>query len=114
MKADIERAVDDLADELDKLSRHIHDHPELCYLEVQASCWLGAFLESKGIHVERGVGGGPTAFRASVAGAGDGPTVAIMCEYDALPGIGHACGHNVIAGAGAGAGAALAALRTRL
>src|SRR5262249_42007486 len=58
--------------------------------------------------VERGVGGLPTAFRAEVAGAGDGPTIAVMAEYDALPGIGHACGHNVIATAGAGAGAALA------
>jgi amidohydrolase len=114
IKAAIERAVDGLADELDKLSRQIHEHPELCYQEVQACSWLCAFLESKGLHVERGVGGVPTAFRASVRGAGDGPTVAIMCEYDALPGIGHACGHNVIAGAGAGAGAALAALRTQL
>jgi amidohydrolase len=114
IKIDIERAVDDLADELDKLSRQIHDHPELGYQEVQACGWLCAFLESKGLHVERGVGGVATAFRASVRGAGDGPTVAIMCEYDALPGIGHACGHNVIAGAGAGAGAALAILRARL
>ena len=52
---------------------------------------------------ERGVGGLPTAFRAEVSGAGDGPTIAVMAEYDALPGIGHACGHNVIATAGAGA-----------
>jgi amidohydrolase len=113
-KDDIRRAVDALGDELETLSRKIHAHPELGYQEVQASAWLADFLESKGMQVERGVGGVATAFRASVAGAGPGPTVAIMCEYDALPGLGHACGHNVIATAGAGAGAALAALRARL
>jgi amidohydrolase len=114
LKDEIQRAVERLADELEALSRRIHDHPELGYEERQASDWLSEFLESKGFRVERGVGDVPTAFRATVDGAGPGPTVAIMCEYDALPGIGHACGHNVIATAGAGAGAALALLRSRL
>jgi amidohydrolase len=114
LKTDITRAVDGLADELEALSRKIHDHPELGYQEVQACAWLCAFLEAKGFHVERGVGGVPTAFRATVNGGGGGPTVAVMCEYDALPGIGHACGHNIIATSGAGAGAALAVLGSRL
>jgi amidohydrolase len=114
VKHDIQHAVDGLAGELEALSRRIHDHPELGYNEVQASGWLTAFLETKGFEVERGVAGVPTAFRATVNGGGNGPTVAIMCEYDALPGIGHACGHNVIATSGAGAGAALAALKSRL
>jgi amidohydrolase len=114
VKHDIQRAVDGLAGELEALSRRIHDHPEVGYNEVQASGWLTAFLETKGFEVERGVAGVPTAFRATVNGGGNGPTVAIMCEYDALPGIGHACGHNVIATSGAGAGAALAALKSRL
>jgi amidohydrolase len=114
VKTAIQRAVDELAGDLERLSRQIHDHPELGYQEVQAAGWLCAFLEAKGLHVERGVGGVPTAFRATVNGTGDGPTVAIMCEYDALPGIGHACGHNIIATSGAGAGAALAAIRSRL
>jgi amidohydrolase len=114
VKHDIQHAVDGLAGELEALSRRIHDHPELGYNEVQASGWLTAFLETKGFEVERGLAGVPTAFRATVNGGGNGPTVAIMCEYDALPGIGHACGHNVIATSGAGAGAALAALRSRL
>jgi amidohydrolase len=114
IKTEIQRALDGLADELEVLSRQIHDHPELGYQEVQACGWLCGFLESKGFHVERGVAGVPTAFRATVHGRGQGPTVAIMCEYDALPGIGHACGHNVIATAGAGAGAALAAVRDQL
>ena len=114
VKRDIQHALDGLGGELEALSRRIHDHPELGYHEVQACGWLTQFLEAKGFEVERGVAGVPTAFRATVNGSGNGPTVAIMCEYDALPGIGHACGHNVIATSGAGAGAALAALRSRL
>ena len=114
VKTDISHAADGLAGELETLSRQIHDHPELGYQEVKACGWLSDFLEAKGFRVERGVGGVPTAFRATVDGAGAGPTVAIMCEYDALPTIGHACGHNIIATSGAGAGAALAAVRGRL
>jgi amidohydrolase len=111
IKDSIRQAVDRIADELTALSHRIHDHPELGYQEVRACAWLSEFLEGQGFTVERGVGGVETAFRATL-GASDGPTVAILCEYDALPGIGHACGHNVIAAAGAGA--ALAAVRARL
>src|SRR5438105_13652843 len=107
------QAVDRLADDLEKLSRQIHDNPELAYQEVKAAAWLADFLDKQGFRVERGVAGVATAFRATIE-TGEGPTVAILCEYDALPGIGHACGHNVIATAGVGAGAALAALRDRL
>ncbi|HXG15920.1 MAG TPA: M20 family metallopeptidase [Calidithermus sp.] len=109
----IARAVDRLADELEALSRRIHDNPELGYQEVKAAGWLTEFLAAQGFKVERGVAGVDTAFRATIE-TGEGPTVAILCEYDALPGIGHACGHNVIAASGAGAGAALAAVRDRL
>ncbi|MBI4638017.1 MAG: M20 family metallopeptidase [Candidatus Rokubacteria bacterium] len=108
VKLAVAAAVDRLADELEQLSHRIHDTPELCFKEAQAHAWLTELLEKHGARVERGVGGLPTAFRATIAGAGAGPTVAILAEYDALPGIGHACGHNVIAAAGAGAGAALA------
>jgi amidohydrolase len=113
VKDQIRRAVDELAGELDALSRTIHAHPELAYAEHRAAGWLADFLGRHGFAVERGVGGVETAFQASL-GAGGGPTIAILCEYDALPGIGHACGHNVIAAAGAGAGAALARVRDRL
>jgi len=106
-------AVDRLADELDTLSRRIHEHPELGYQEVKAAGWLSEFLERQGFKMERGVAGVDTAFRGTLD-TGDGPTIAILCEYDALPAIGHACGHNVIAAAGAGAGAALAAVRAQL
>jgi amidohydrolase len=107
LKPKVSEAVDQLADELEQLSHRIHDHPELAFKEEKAHGWLTDFLESHGARVERGVGGLPTAFRATIPGRAAGPTVAILCEYDALPGIGHACGHNVIATAGAGAGAAL-------
>ena len=109
----IDQAVDRLGDDLETLSLTIHANPELCYEEVKAAGWLTEFLGHRGLKVERGVGGVETAFRATIE-TGAGPTIAIMCEYDALPAIGHACGHNAIATAGAGAGAALAALRDQL
>src|SRR5262245_30677513 len=110
IKTRIANAVDALATELESLSHRIHAHPELGFEEVQAAGWLADFLGARGFHVERGVAGVPTAFRAAMD-CGPGPRIAILCEYDALPGIGHACGHNVIAAAGAGAGAALAAVK---
>jgi amidohydrolase len=113
IKTRVAEAVDGLAGDLEALSHRIHAHPELAFQEVQASGWLADFLAARGLAVERGVGGVATAFRATLD-AGSGPAIAILCEYDALPGIGHACGHNVIAAAGAGAGAALAALRDAL
>jgi amidohydrolase len=109
LKLKVAETVDRLADELERLSHRIHATPELAFKEAKAHTWLTEFLEQHGARVERGVGGLPTAFRATIEGHGSGPTVAIMAEYDALPGIGHACGHNVIATAGVGAGAALAA-----
>ena len=91
-----------------ELSARIHAHPELAFAEQQAAGWLADYLESRGFTVQRGAYGLPTAW---VAQRGSGhPRVALLCEYDALPGIGHACGHNIIAAAGAGAGVALGAL----
>jgi amidohydrolase len=113
VKETIGQAVDRLADDIERLSRTIHDNPELGYHEVKAAGWLAEFLAGHGFKVERGVADVPTAFRATLE-TGGGPTIAILCEYDALPGLGHACGHNVIAAAGAGAGAGLAAVKSRL
>ena len=113
VKDSIAEAVDRLGNDLEQLSRRIHDHPELAYQEVKAAGWLCDFLGAQGFKVERGVGGVDTAFRATIE-TGAGPTIAILCEYDALPAIGHACGHNVIAASGAGAGAALAAVKKTL
>src|SRR5207245_2516468 len=86
VKEELSRALDRAGDELEQLSRKIHDHPELGYQEVKASGWLAEFLSARGFKVERGVAGVDTAFRATLE-TGDGPTIAIMCEYDALPGI---------------------------
>jgi amidohydrolase len=113
LKRRVAAAVERLGDELTALSLDIHAHPELAFEETHAADRVGRFLTEQGFKVEAGVGGIPTAFRASLE-TGPGPTLAILCEYDALPGVGHACGHNVIAGAGAGAGAALMAARDGL
>lgn len=109
-KRRVAETVDRLADDLERISQQIHANPELCFKEEKAAGWLTEFLERHGATVERGVGGLPTAFRATIPGRPSGPTIAIMAEYDALPNIGHACGHNVIATAGTGAGAAIAAV----
>lgn len=107
-KTRVAEAVDRMSDALERLSHTIHDNPELAFKEEKAARWLTEFLEAQGARVERGVGGLPTAFRATIPGSGPGPTIAILAEYDALPNIGHACGHNVIATSGVGAGAAIA------
>ena len=102
-------AIDARAAALAQLARKIHANPELRFEEKQASAWLADTVEQSGIAVERGVGGLPTAFRARV-GRGGGPRVAILAEYDALPEIGHACGHNLIAGGAVGAFLGLASV----
>jgi amidohydrolase len=103
----LDLCVDEFSQELSALARRIHAHPELCFEEHQAAGWLGECLERElGAKVERGVGGLATAFRARVGAAG--PRIAILAEYDALPEIGHACGHNLIAGSAVGAFLALA------
>ncbi|MFJ4792278.1 amidohydrolase [Kitasatospora purpeofusca] len=99
-------------EELLALSRRIHAHPEVAFEEHRAAEWCAELLREHGYSVEPGTAGLPTAFSAST---GSGPvTVAIVCEYDALPGLGHACGHNLIAAAGLGAALGLAPHADRL
>jgi amidohydrolase len=107
-KARIRTAVDEVRGELLEVSHAIHGDPELAFQEHRASARLTAALERGGLRVARGVGGLATAFRAELDGGEPGPTLAILAEYDALPGIGHACGHNIIATTALGAGLALA------
>lgn len=111
-------AIDSARSKLVDISMDIHSHPELNYEEYYSSKALADALEGFGFDVERGVGSVETAFKATSEGTGEGPTVAFMAEYDALPGIGHGCGHNLIAmsnvGAGLGAKAALDELPGRI
>jgi amidohydrolase len=99
-----------LRDDLIVLSRAIHSSPELAYQERQAVRHIATLLERHGHDVELGLGGLETAFRARVGPAG--ASVALLAEYDALPEIGHACGHNLIAMSNVGA-FLLAAQRAR-
>jgi amidohydrolase len=88
------------------LSHRIHAHPELGFEEEQACGWLAEMLDDAGFEVETGICELPTAFMARV---GSGPlNIGIMAEYDSLPGVGHACGHNLIAAMSTGAALALA------
>lgn len=103
------QAVDAAADELIEISRDIHARPELAFEERYASDRLTSAMADHGMNVTRGAYGLETAFEAEF-GSGDGPCVALLAEYDALPGIGHACGHNLIATAALGAAFALQAL----
>ena len=101
LKARVAERVNARADDLDRLAREIHARPELAFAERFAADALASYLEREGARVSRGVGGLTTAF-ASEAGAGE-PVVAILGEYDALPGVGHACGHNLMGTAAVGA-----------
>ena len=91
-------------DELVALSLKIHANPEIAFQEEKASAWLSDLLEASGFQLERGICQIPTAFRA-VYGSGN-PKIAFLAEYDALPGMGHACGHNIIGTASTAAGIA--------
>ena len=99
--------IDAARDEFVGLSRRIHQNPELGLQERQAADWLGALLREAGFSVERPIAGMETAFRAEVRGRGARPRVALIAEYDALAGLGHACGHNLICMASVGAAVAL-------
>jgi amidohydrolase len=105
-KSATREAINSVRPKLLDLSHRIHANPELGFEEIRACAWMCEAMTDAGFNVERGVTGLPTAFRAR---AGHGPLhIAICAEYDSLPAIGHACGHNIIASAAAGAGLALA------
>jgi amidohydrolase len=89
------------AEELLQLSREIHADPEIAYQERRAAARIAALLERHGHAVQMGIGGLETAFRARVGPAG--PSIALIAEYDALKGVGHGCGHNLIAMTNVGA-----------
>ena len=106
--------IDAIAPSLLDVSHAIHAHPELAFNERHASALLCDALTAAGLPVRRAAYGLETAFESEFAGSGPGQRVAVLAEYDALPGIGHACGHNLIATAALGATLALAAVRDQL
>lgn len=104
LKAEVSKQIDNHRQELIELSLKIHANPEIGFKEEKASGWLADYLAGNGFQVEIGVGGLATAFKASYGS--DRPVIALIAEYDALPEIGHACGHNIIAASAAGAAVA--------
>ena len=105
--------IDEAAAALDGLALAIHDHPEIGYQERFAAATLADYLDRQGLPVTRNAGGVETAFVSETKHTG-GPTVAICAEYDALPGIGHGCGHNLIATSGVGAYLGVASVASEL
>ncbi|MBE6031452.1 MAG: M20 family metallopeptidase [Clostridiales bacterium] len=100
----IDKIVADLSPELKKLAKDIHDNPELGLEEFKACAWQVELIKKYGFDVETGVADIPTAFVASYKGDKPGPVIGMISEYDCLPEIGHACGHNLIAMMGVGSG----------
>lgn len=105
--------IDEAAAALDGLALAIHDHPEIGYQERFAAATLADYLVGQGLPVTRNAGGVETAFVSETKHSG-GPTIAICAEYDALPGIGHGCGHNLIATSGVGAYVGVASVAREL
>jgi len=102
-KASVFKTVDGLKPTLIDLSKRIHRNPEVKFEEYKASQWISQAAEQAGFRVEKPIGGLDTAFRASYPGSREGPTIAFLAEYDALPKLGHGCGHNLIGPASLGA-----------
>ena len=100
----IEERVITITPELKQLALDIHANPELGLQEVKACQWQCELLEKYGFTVEKGFCEIPTAYRAVYKGAKDGPKIAMLAEYDALPELGHGCGHNLIAMMSVGSG----------
>jgi len=103
----VEAQVDALAADLNDVVQTLHADPETAFAEHHSAAFLVEVLGRHGIRAQLGVHGVDTAIRAEI-GSGDGPAIAILSEYDALPDVGHGCGHNVIAATGVGAFLALA------
>jgi amidohydrolase len=110
LKKNVKGEVDVVLPRLIVMSDWIGNHPELGSEEVEASKLLSSELRKHGFKVELDVLGMPTAFKAVYKGQGKGPKIAFLCEYDALPGVGHGCGHNIIGTSGLGAGIAVSKL----
>jgi amidohydrolase len=106
LKLKVRNIVDEKRPLLEGIARYLYENPELGSEEYKACKRLTEVLKEHGFEVKIGVYGMPTAFIASAKGKGAGPRVAVLAEYDALPGVGHGCGHDLIAASAIGAGIA--------
>lgn len=106
----VEPAIQAVAADAIELSHRVHDTPEIAFQERQASAWTADVLERHGFVVERAIGGLETAIAGTWRGSADGPVIAFLGEYDALPEVGHGCGHNLMCSSSAAA--AVASART--
>ena len=106
LKEKVKQKVEKNRGLLEEIARYLYENPELGSEEFMAYERLTSVLEEKGFNVDRELLGMPTAFAAYVEGKTSGPKVAVLAEYDALPGVGHGCGHNLIAASAVGAGIA--------
>ncbi len=104
LKAEVQKQVESYRQELIELSLWIHNNPEVGFQETKAAAWLCEFLERNNFRVERGISSLATSFRGNVGK--EKPVIALLAEYDALPKIGHGCGHNIIAASAVGAAVA--------
>jgi amidohydrolase len=113
LKARAAAAVETARPEILELSRRIHANPEPAFEEHRAAAWCAEALARAGFRVELPAGRLATAVRGRLVGGrgADGPRIGVLAEYDALPGLGHGCGHNTMAASGVGAALALAAVR---
>ena len=116
LKSRVAAAVEAARDEIIDLSHRIHANPEPAFEEHQAATWIAELLRRHGFEVEHPAGSLATAVRAVYPGGrgGKDPRIGILAEYDALPGLGHGCGHNTMAASGVGAAIALAAVAGEL
>lgn len=114
LKTALQSQVDEIKDRIIEIADYIHQNPEIGYAEYKASDLLCSELERQGFEVARKVAGLPTAFKAVLKGKAERPRLGILAEYDALPGLGHACGHNLSAASALGAALALAPLMPEL
>ena len=114
LKNKVQGNIDAMKGKIVEIAKYIHDNPEIGYEEHKACKLLTTELEHHGLIVTRGVAGLPTAFKAVLKGKSERPIVGILAEYDALPGLGHACGHNLSAASAVGAAIALGELMSEM
>lgn len=107
LKEKISEAVSSVMNELTDISKSLYENPELGYEEFKSSRLLGDFFKIHGFELDMGIYNIETAFKAMYNSSKDGPKIAFLCEYDALPGIGHGCGHNLISSISLGAAVGL-------